>query len=320
MPAGTYEELNERFMELYQKGDYAAALALYDKEGERFPESEAEVLYLRSCMAARTGQPYLAIDIIRQALDSGHWYGHVVMRRSPSWEPLQGMPEFERLVEECERRQVEASRSAQLLVLEPEGGCSDREPCPAIIALHGNASTGESAIQGWRPVVEQGFLLAAVQSSQAATSNTFVWDDQEIALRDVASEFDKLRAERTIDAERLVIAGFSLGAETALLAALRGTIPARGFILLGPGGVLTDTPEDWLPIIQQANAEGRQLRGYIFIGDIDNQVLPDAISKLANMLNAHGFPCELEILPGMRHEYPPDWAAGLKRALAFVLE
>ena len=304
MTTRTYDEMNAEAMRLYQDQDYAAVLDHLDREGDRYPEMAHKVYYLRSCMAVRVGKPELAVQLIEEALDKGFFYGERIMRDSPSWQPLQGTPEFERLVAICKVRQAEAQAGAALLTAEPEGGCREDSPCPALVALHGNMDDGASALIGWRAAVSQGWLLAAIQSSQVAMTKTYLWDDQETAMRDLEVRYAELRRLHAIDTNRVVIAGFSLGGETALRAALSGAIPARGFILLGPGGLTIDTPEAWLPLITQG-AE-RNLRGYVLLGEEDAGVPHDAICALVELLNANGIPCHLEILPGLAHEYPPE--------------
>src|SRR5919204_212614 len=92
-----------------------------------------------------------------------------------------------------------------------------------------------------------------------------------------------LRTLHAINPGRVVIAGFSLGGETALRAVLSGAVPARGFILLGPGGPTIDTPEEWLPLIEEGS--DRKLRGYVLLGEEDAGVPQDAIRKLVELLN-----------------------------------
>ena len=46
-----------------------------------------------------------------------------------------------------------------------------------------------------------------------------IWDDQDTALRDLATQFAGLQTHFALDPARLLLAGFSLGGETALRAA-----------------------------------------------------------------------------------------------------
>jgi predicted esterase len=317
MTMRTYEEVQAEAMEHYQAQDYAGALEILTREGDRFPAEAANVLYLRSCMAARVGLPDLAVAILEDALNRGLWYGERVIRESPSWQPLQGLPAFERLAAVCKARQAAAAIGPALRVLDPADGCPAGATCPLFIALHGNAGTADSAIQGWRAVTDAGWRLVALQSSQVGGVNAYLWDDQETALRETAAQYADLSAQYTVDPARLVVAGFSLGGETALRIVLSGSIPAPAFILLGPGGPTMDTPDAWLPLIAQGAARG--VRGYVFLGDRDNAVEQDNARRVVDLLNAHGVPCGLEMLPNLGHAYPVDFAPGIRRALAFVL-
>lgn len=317
MTTRTFEELQDETMRLYGAGDYAATLALLTEEGDRFPEEGAWVLYMQACMAARVGRPDETCRLLDAALERGYWYGEAVMRQSPSFLPLQGQPEFEAVAARQIARAAEAHAEPLLLLREPEGGCPTDQPCPVLLALHGNGADGPSALQGWGPVVERGWLLAALQSSQIVGVNQFIWDDQAVAIREAQEHYATVQARYALDPARTLVAGFSMGGETALRLALSGALPVRGFILLGPGGPTIDTPDAWVPLMEQAT--GRGLRGMVILGEADNEVPQDEIRTLVTLLNSHGIPCELETVPGLRHAYPPDFGPIIDRALAFVL-
>lgn len=317
MSVQTFNDLYTQAMEYHGRQEWANALDVLTREGERFPDDAPTVLYLRSCMAMRIEQPDLALRLIQEALDRGYWYGEQVMRESPSWQPLQGVPEFERLVEINKVRQEEFRTKPQLFIQEPEGACAEDRTCPLFIALHGNNSNAGQTLHGWRAIVEQGWLLAVPQSSQAMMVHAFLWNDQETALREIEEHYARLRKEYRFDQEQSVIAGFSMGGETALRASLLGTLPVRGFVLLGPGGDTMANPEAWLPLIEGAMDRG--LRGYIFVGDREPQQYQEDIRTTAELLDANGIPTKLETIPGIAHVYPEDFGPYLSRALAFVL-
>jgi predicted esterase len=144
-------------------------------------------------------------------------------------------------------------------------------------------------------------------------SNAYAWEDQESAISDIEEQYAELCARYPIDEEHLVIGGISSGGETALQVALDGTIPACGFIVLAPGGA---DMAALAPYTEQAEARG--LRGYFLLGEEDRSVSHEAVRGLVAMLNTRKVPCKLELLPGVGHEYPPDFAAILARALAFI--
>lgn len=318
MPIQTYDELYAEALRLHQAGQSTEAYDLLTSEGGQFtdPAQENIILYLRSCASARAGKPDQAVALVQQAFDKGYWYGELIMRESPSYATLQGRPEFERLVELARVRQTEASSTPQLLVVEPEGGRNREQPFPTLVVLHGNTQTGQAALNAWRAATQQGWLVASIQSSQTTSYNMYIWDNQETAVRDVESQFARLRGEYNLDTTRLVLAGFSYGGETALRASLTGLVQARGFVLLGPGGDAFSRPEEWRPMIEQAKGKG--LRGYVLLGEQDTEDLRGAAKTMVRLLNEGGIPCELEMLPDLGHAYPQDFGPIIERALAFV--
>ena len=101
MPIQTYDELYDAGLRLHQAGKSAEAYELLTSEGEQFtePSQENMILYLRSCTTARAGNPDQAVALLQQAFDKGYWFSEMVLRQSPSLATLQGMPQFEQLVE-----------------------------------------------------------------------------------------------------------------------------------------------------------------------------------------------------------------------------
>lgn len=232
--AQSFADTMTQTMALYRDGSFAEAYTVLTQHGDSFPDQAPMILYLRSCLAARIEQPELAIDLLREAVEHGFWYNEQIMRESPSWQALQGLPAFERLADVCKTRQVtaEAETRSQLLIAEPEQGCTTQQPCPLALAFHGNGDNAANALDGWRAFAKLGWLLAAVQSSQIISSGAFVWNDQALARTDIEQQYARLKQERRIDPHRSVLVGFSMGAQTALRLALSQAIPAQGFICL----------------------------------------------------------------------------------------
>lgn len=314
MAVTTFTELYDAVITHAQRGAFAEAYALIRAEGSRFPADASTVLYLRSCMAERVGDRAGALAALGQALDEGHWYGEQLLRQSPSWQPLQGDAAFERLA--ARSLSMMAAGAGELApLLEPPAGEPPPAGWPALITLHGNGGNPRLSLEGWRPAAG-GWLLVALQSSQAISSQQFVWDDQEQACADVVAQLAALRAAHPLDERRVVLAGFSRGAETALRLALTAAVAAQGVVLLGPGGPMSEDPERWLPLIRGAGASG--LRAAVVVGSEDESGLVDAALQLAPMLDDNGIPCHLEVVQGLGHAYPQGGAAALWRGLDFV--
>ncbi|MFB0536792.1 MAG: alpha/beta hydrolase [Anaerolineae bacterium] len=315
----TFGDLHTQLYRLYQKGEYEQALDLATRAASRFPTEGLRTYYWRICMASLINEAALALQFFEEALEAGLWYAEAQLREDPDLQPLQGLPQFERLVEVCRKRQAEAQAQAapDLITLQPEGGCqAGLQACPLLLALHGNQRTAEVAVGFWRPAVSEGWLLALPQSSQVSGPDAYVWNDRDWAVREIQEHYATLCEHYAVDPDRVVVAGFSLGGELAIWLALSGTIEARGFISVGPAGPYMREPDKWISLIEAS--QGRGLRGYVVVGEQD-VFSCEGTQALATLLKSRDIPCELEVHPNLGHDFPPEFQQSLSRALEFIL-
>jgi acetyl esterase/lipase len=135
-------------------------------------------------------------------------------------------------------------------------------------------------------------------------------------VREIQEHYDALCRQHAVDPDRVVVAGFSMGGELAIWLALSGTIEARGFIAVGPGGPYMNEPDRWVPLIEAS--QGRGLRGYLVVGELDVFCYEGTLA-LAELLKARGVPCQLEVHPNLGHDFPPEFQQSLARTLEFIL-
>lgn len=312
MSSLTLAEITTQIGQHFQNREYAQALELARREAPRFPKDKPFLDYYAMCATARLGEPARVYEMLETALKAGVWYGEVLLRQSPSFQPLQGQPEFERLVAvSLEAQRQEAAGGSGLLTRKPD---NQSAASPLLLALHGNTSTAEATLPFWQAAVAQGWLLAVPQSSYAMYTGARMWNDHDSAVADIQPHVDSLRGQ--FDPAHVVVAGHSMGGEIAIGLTLRGTVRTRGFVTIGPGGPLTDEPEQWQPLIEPARE--RNLRGYFIVGEKDDLIQPAAIQTLADMLTTAGIPAQVERVPGATHDFTPAYEAALLRGLAFV--
>ncbi len=297
---------------LYQEQRYAEALNLATHEFGRFPDQAPLMFHFRACMAACAGDGPLALRLLGEAMNAGYWY------TDRYWDDadftiVKDDPEFARLRAISTARYVEMRKTAQPMLAVESPDLSG--PLPLLLALHGNNQNSALAKDAWLPAVVLGWRLALPQSSQVVGQNAFVWDERDTREQELRAHWDTLIQAHAIDEQRTVIGGFSMGAETAIVTALTGVLPLRGFIAVAPGGPSISQPEQWKPLIEAA--QGRGLRGVIIVGGRDRSSEPT--QTLVKLLNEGGIPCELVHYPEMGHDYPPDFAARLPDWLDFVL-
>jgi dienelactone hydrolase len=157
------------------------------------------------------------------------------------------------------------------------------------------------------------FILAFLQSSQVNGSGSFIWDDPATGRRDIAEYYAWLQGKYTIDKARVLIGGFSGGAGMAIDAAVRGVIPARGFVALCPGGVLPSRADQ--AVMREAAARG--LAGQVVAGEKDD---PEEAKAFFALLAEAGLRVGLTVVPGLGHAFPADLAARLEKAIESILD
>ncbi|MFC1960888.1 alpha/beta hydrolase [Chloroflexota bacterium] len=314
--AYTYDELIQELDRLYDDGQHQAGLDLLLPllDGFTDPVERRELLLWQVALAAQAGQLDLGVTTLAAALDEGHWYPPVWLTEEDDFAPLHGREGYERLVAVCTARvqQIEAS-------IEPfraEAVPSGEGPHPLLLALHGNESSAKGWVSKFRLAVTDGWLVALPQSSQVCGPDKYIWDDRDRAVAEVTGHFSELQDAYAIDAEQIVIGGFSMGAETALFLALTGQIPARGVIAVIPGGPYMADPDQWTALLQRVfPPEG--LRVYLIAG-LDDHFYAGAV-RLAEILDEAGIACELVGIPEMGHDLPPNFRDNLKDALNFIM-
>ncbi len=314
----TFDTLLIQTYRLHQAGDYAQALDLMTREGRAYPEHAQTWYYWRVCLATRTGQTALAFQLFDEALAAGFWFNVTLLRQDSDLQSLQGMAEFEQRVEVCRQRQAAAQAAARPLsiVLQPSTPLLPGAEYPLLLALHGNDQNAQVALDSWRPALAGGWLVAVLQSSQVSGADAYVWNDRDWAAREIQASYATLCQTYPVDSGRVVVAGFSRGAETAIWLALTASIKACGFIAVGPGGPFISQPELWAPLAQAGSGLG--LRGLMTIGEQD--IFSYAGTQaLAATLKEEAIPCTMRVYPDLGHDFPPDFPQVLAEALALMV-
>jgi predicted esterase len=252
--------------------------------------------YQRASAEVAAGRLDSAEQITADALAAGHLW-RVSLLAAPSLEPLWGRARFEAVASEARRRVEARHLKPKVLVTTPGGSLG---AAPMVLALHGANGTAAEELEQWRPATELGFIVAAGQSSQPTTASTFCWDPPR---ERVAQDLRAIAAGLPPHA-RVVAAGFSQGAWVALNLALEGRVLVAGSVVMvapfaGPG---QDLPAGW-----------RRLKVAIVLGEQD--VYREPAERLAEQLRQREHHVSLEVIPGLGHAYPPDFAARLPKLL-----
>lgn len=290
---------------LYKEEKYQDTIDLLKEVATDFPDFKPEIYYSQMAAAIKLEKYDLFFELFNEILDTGGWYSDAILRETPAFKPLQGMPEFERLVTISVERAKQAAKHHSNFTVFPE---TTSPSSPLMLALHAQASIINEEYQAWKTVVDRGYILGMPQTTNKYWSGiaTGYWPDYESSIHQIKAYVDTISLNNTLDLERSITGGLSMGGDLAIRLALVGTIPVCGFIAVSPGGPWRNEPEKWQPLIDDARHS--DLCGIIIRGKEDQAIPRKYNQTLANMLNDGGIPCQFIEYPQLGHWYPPNLA------------
>jgi predicted esterase len=306
-----FHEIATDIFALHEAGRFRDALDRVEAAAPSFPDRAEAIVYWRACLHTLLGESGTAIEAFRSGIEAGLWWDPSMLPRDPDLAALRDSPELTAIVQTCEARLVDARATASP-GLEVARATSRETPRTLLIALHWRGRDPAEHNAHWRSAAGSSATLAFPRSSQQTGMASFGWDDRDLAQRELADVYRRLERTEPFDPACVVAGGVSQGAALAIQLTLAGdVVPARGFIAVVPA-IRTAAFDNLLP-----DAAARGVRGWIISGERDYG-RADAESLHAR-LNAAGIACGLEVVPGLGHDIPDDFATRLSVAMSFVL-
>jgi predicted esterase len=304
-----FRELTDELMRFYTQHDYIGALALVDGKADLFPEKIARTTFWRMCLLSLCNRPKDVISVFRQGLDSGLWWAEGQFR-DPDLDAVRELPEFKTLVEESNKKCIEAQAhiSHDRAILVPDNIVSE---LPLLIALHGRNGDKDYNLEYWEVARRRGWLVLSPQSRQALFDGAYCWDDNEQGLDDILFHVEEIVKAYKIDRRRIVIAGFSQGSGMGIYAALSGKVGARGFI--GVGTFIAE-PDSLIPLASQT----QPVRGFFVTGGKDHTL--DKAQAIQKILKENRIQYTEEVFPDLGHAFPPDFEKTFDKAIGFIFK
>lgn len=304
--------VTERLFSLHEHGEYHQALDVVQAAAGQFPDHADRLSYWQACLECRLGAPEQAVATFEAGLGQGLWWAPEMLRHDPDLAPLQEQAAFAAVVRACEE-QLAAAQATAVVRLRVERPARPHPGSPLLVALHWRLLPFEDFAARWEPAVHHGVVVALPRSSQQLRMRGFGWDDHDRATLEVADAYASLRETETVDPAKVILAGASQGATLAIRLALTGQlVPAKGFIAVVPA---LNSLDDLAQEIETASK--RDVRGWIVTGERDDgRAAADALHA---RLTETGVRCQLEMVPGLGHDFPHDFASRLPAALDAVL-
>jgi predicted esterase len=295
IPEAEYDALTDRVASMYEQGAYQEALAALDQADDSLRPWLAELTHLRACLLAVLGQPDQALAALQTAATTGAWWDDTLLTEDDDLATLQSLPGFADLLESSrEGRAASRPETSAPVVRLPSG-----EVRGVVIALHGAGQRATHAAHDWASVTSLGYALVCVESSQLMSPMYRTWPDPERSRDDVAQALAQLPTE--LRTAPLIAAGFSAGGRVALDWALTAQPrPVAGVVVLAPA--LRQLPAD---------AHGALEPAVVLMGTDDD--LREVVEEAGEQLRSFGV--SVELLPGVAHEFPSDFADRLSKVL-----
>jgi dienelactone hydrolase len=292
-PEDRYDRLTDRVAALYDEGLQPVALDLLVAADADLEPWAAELAHLRACLLGSIHETTEALAALQHASAAGAWWAEEILTDDDDLAALQYLPAFQQIVETSRARRV-TSMDPPLVQLP-----TNAVPCGVVVALHGAGQRARHAMRDWAGVLELGYALVGVESSQLMSPAYRTWPDPTEAAKDIARALDQLPAQ--LASLPLIAAGFSAGGRVALNWAVEADpVPVAGVVVLAPA--LRGVPDKAQNALSPAS---------ILIGTADDllEVVDDAEGQLAGL----GF--TVDRLPGLGHEFPQDFPTLLKGSL-----
>jgi pimeloyl-ACP methyl ester carboxylesterase len=303
----SFDEAIQEATARYGEGRFAEALDIVmaaDPPAERAALRTVLEADLRSVMGDGAG----ALDVLEAGVARGEWWRPDPLLADSDLDPIRANPRFAAVVEVSGRRAALADAESEPLVrvLVP-----DSPNGSVLVALHGGSGNADEYATHWGAAVEAGWLVVVPQSPLASFSGgrAFNWPPPPAVSDQLAGDLATVRESHGVD--RLVVAGTSQGARTALWCAAHGSPEPAVGVLAVAGAAALDDVASALP----AAAE-RHLRAWFLTGDRDFALR--AVVETKEAFVAAGVECRLTDVPGVGHGFPPDFDDRLPAILDFL--
>lgn len=179
-------------------------------------------------------------------------------------------------------------------------------PAPLVILLHGSDGPRSGAAWAWsQDIWRQGFATLRLDSFTARGATDVSTDQNQFGqftqTYDVYRAIEAVAADPRIDANRVVVMGFSRGGTATLLSAMRRFEEAHGPGDLSIAGHLSFYPVCNFQLGRDTEITPAPIR--VFHGDADDWTSAERCEQQVERLATAGADIRITVFPGARHAF-----------------
>lgn len=316
MKYNNFLELENKVDELYGKDKYTEALDMLDEGMKGLPKSELEkykgVIKHKKALYYIFMEKYEeSLSILEDLVNDNFLCGPWLIDRIPFKEDIR----VENLIKKNNILLGKEKEKAKVrCVIHIPKDYSKDNKYPLFIALHGGGGNIEEFSYEWKPnyLLERGFIVMYVQSSQVSWQDHYNWNDTLASRDNVEISYDKVLEEYSIDEENVIISGFCGGAIPTVDIGLGEILPIKGFIGLCPYKPETFSVES----VESAFEKG--VKGVFIEGEL--RIPMEEQEEMTRVFDEVGFQYEFYINKGIGVSVPKDFDDKLELALNFILD
>jgi predicted esterase len=314
------EALAREFDQAMQAQQWNAAIEAGEKLHEIAPRGGA-IAFNIACCHAKLGDTKASARWLLACANAG-WAGLRSFETDSDLDAVRAEPVYAQALEIVKQARQRAfvafqdkARAAEVLTLLPPNHDASKAT-PLIIALHGSGGTGADMADQWKSIAARNGAILVCPDALRPLGQGYQWmfrDESDWLVMDV---IQRAKAKHNIDPDRVILTGFSQGANTALELATRHPEAFAGVVIIaghyepdinpfpkGPGGA--------------GGADAKLPPFALLIGANDEAAQSNRAAEAE--LKALGIPVMLRIYPGHGHAFPPQTQTELSEALRFVM-
>jgi predicted esterase len=311
--SGGVQRVYEQFQKAYDAGEFGEAVGYAERLTELLPEN-ATAAYNAACVHALEGNADRAVAHLLAAGENG-WSGIESYLTDPDLDSVRNYEGFAAALAAVRANKdkrfgtfQEAAESSELLTILPNG-YDPKVPAPVLIALHGSGGTPAGMRGVYASVADELGMILVVPASHRKQGNGYGWVYRDEAEWMVLHCIERTAAAHAVDRERIVLTGFSQGANVTLQTGLKhaelfaGLVPVCGH---------------WEPGITTIDPDGAEnTRVALMIGVNDNWA--HTFETAQQDLEAAGYKSTLNVYRNAGHAFPSNATHELGVAIRYVL-
>jgi predicted esterase len=306
----SYLQVDRAVERLLTEKQYDAGITLLESVKKQFPERLFDILVNEMLICLKKGDMERCLDIIEESLKIGFFF-YMDWR---VFDPIRENNRFKAAFEPNRRLWTKFQAQAKMTyqVFLPKNYSPDGR-YPMFMALHGEGSAIETFKEQWEPVtmLDQGFIVVYIQSSQVICTNGYRWmGDWKKTREEITTCYDEVMQNHPIDPEKVIVGGFSGGGIAAIEIALANIFPIKGFITMSAG----HKPESFT----RERVEKTTKRGVKAVLMQGEQEQTPESQQMVQILDESGLVYQKVIFSG-GHEFPEDFPEMLAEAIKFVM-